>query len=155
MKNRRSKLLIEPRFQRRLMLRLTGWVLLSTILTAGVLYLFLAIADQQAAGEFFYIVQEPGSHPELLSRTQIVLPAMVTALVINLVLTLAFSLYYSQKLAGPIHRIIHDMTKLTEGGKMKAAFRLRGNDEFQDVGKAFDALLKKLAELGFVEKEEA
>jgi len=153
MKSRRSTLLVEPNFQSRVMLRLTGWVALSTLLTCAVMYGFLSVADQRSAGEFFYVIQEAGTHPELLSRTEIVLPALVVSLLANLALTLAFALYYSQKLAGPVHRLIRDMGRVTRGEKMNPTFQLRNSDEFQDVGRGFDALLKMLAAKGVLKQK--
>ena len=130
--------------------RLAGWACLSTLVTAAIIYGFLIIADQQAAGEYFYIIQEPGTHPEIMSLREIVLPALVISLFANLLMTLAFSLVYSQRLAGPIHRLITEMTRATRGEKMKPRFHLRGADEFQDVAHAFDGLLKKLSDKGFI-----
>lgn len=152
-KSRRKTLLIEPHFQTRFMIRLTGTVIIATLLTAAVVYGFLAVADQNSAGEFFYVIQEPGTHPELLSRTQIILPALLLSLIGNLVLTLGFGLYYSQKLAGPVHRLILDMRRLVAGEPMKPHFQLRSADEFQEVGRAFDSLLKLLADKGILERE--
>ncbi|HBL18998.1 MAG: hypothetical protein A2X36_07390 [Elusimicrobia bacterium GWA2_69_24] len=152
-KSRRKTLLIEPHFQTRFMLRLTGVGIVATLLTAAVVYGFLAVADQNSAGEFFYVIQEPGTHPELLSRTQIVLPALVFSLVGNLILTLGFGLYYSQKLAGPLFRLIQDMKRLVSREPLKPHFQLRSADEFQEVGRAFDGLLKMLADKGFLERE--
>ncbi|MDE2293190.1 MAG: hypothetical protein KGL53_14000 [Elusimicrobia bacterium] len=151
-KNRRGRLLIEPTFQRHFMLRVAGWTTVSTLVTGAVLYLLLLQADRRSAGEFFYVVQQAGSHAQPLSRTEIVLPALALSLIVNLVLTLAFSLAYSQRLAGPLHRFKTDVQKLERGEPLKAAFHLRGGDEFQDVARAFDGLLRRLAEKGFLKE---
>jgi len=148
MKNRRSRLLIEPHFQTRLCLGLGGWVLLSTLITALVTYAVLSWADSKTAGDFFYIVQETGTHPEIFTRTEIILPALLVSLAINLSLTFLFALLYSQRLAGPIHRLITEMVKIERGDKVKTSFHLRDTDELQDIGMAFDALLKRLEEKG-------
>jgi hypothetical protein len=153
MKNRRSQLLIEPHFQTRLILRLGGWVLFSTLITALVTYFALAWADAKTAGDFFYVVQETGTHPEIFSRTEIILPALIISLAVNLTLTFLFALLYSQRLAGPIHRLITEMVKIERGEKVKPAFHLRDNDELQDVAMAFDALLKRLDEKGVLKKK--
>lgn len=151
-KNRRGRLLIEPHFQQRFMARLAGWSTVSTLVTAGVIYALLAQADQKSSGQFFYVVQEAGAHADPLSRTQIVLPALAVSLVVNLGLTLLFALLYSQRLAGPVYRFKADMEKLVRGEPLKPVFHLRGGDEFQNVAHAFEALLKKLAEKGFLKQ---
>ena len=149
MKNRRSKLLIEPRFQIQFIIRLSGWVALSTVLTAVLVAFIILAANNKLSGDFFYVTQSAGSHPVWLNLWQILLPALAVCLPINLVLTLIFALYYSQKLAGPVYRLEQDMLKVSRGEKVKLAFALRESDEFQEVAHAFDALLKKLAEKGF------
>ncbi|TPW20042.1 MAG: hypothetical protein FD126_2080 [Elusimicrobia bacterium] len=151
-KNRRGKLFIEPVFQKRFLARMAGWTAVSTLVTGGILYVLLAQSDQRSAGEFFYVVQEAGTHPELLSRSQIVLPALGLSLAVNLLLTLVFSLVYSQRLAGPIHRFKTDIEKLEKGEPLKAAFHLRDADEFKDLAHSFDGLLKRLAEKGFLKE---
>ena len=151
-KERRGQLFIEPNFQKRFMARLAGLTAVSTLLTGGVLYVLLAQADKRSAGEYFYVVQEAGSHPEVLSQTEIVLPALALSLAVNLTLSLVFALLYSQRLAGPIHRFKMDIEKLEKGAPVKPAFHLRPGDEFQDLGRAFDALLKRLLEKGFLKQ---
>ncbi|MBI3300082.1 MAG: hypothetical protein HYZ75_18095 [Elusimicrobia bacterium] len=151
-KNRRGRFFIEPNFQRRFMARLAGWTAVSTLITGTVVYALLLQADARSAGEFFYVVQEAGSHPEMLSHTAIVLPALALSLALNLALSLVFALVYSQRLAGPIHRFKTDIERLEKGEPVKPVFHLRGKDEFQDLGHAFDALLKRLAEKGFLKQ---
>jgi len=153
MKNRRSQLLIEPHFQTRLILRLGGWVLLSTLVTALVTFGALTWADSKTAGDFFYVVQETGTHPEIFTRTEIILPSLLISLAINLTLTFIFSLLYSQRLAGPIHRLITEMVKIERGDKIKTSFHLRDSDELQDIATAFDAMLKRLDEKGVLKKK--
>lgn len=151
-KERRGQLFIEPHFQKRFMARLSGFTAISTLLTGGILYILLAQSDQRSSGEFFYVVQEVGSHPEMLSRTAIVLPALALSLAVNLTLSVVFALIYSQRLAGPIHRFKMDIEKLEKGTPVKPTFSLRPGDEFQDLGRAFDALLKRLLEKGFLKQ---
>ncbi len=153
MKNRRAQLLIEPHFQTRLILRLGGWVLLSTIVTALVTFAALTWADAKTAGDFFYIVQETGTHPEIFTRTEIILPSLLISLAINLTLTFVFALFYSQRLAGPIHRLITEMVKIERGDLVRTSFTLRDSDELQDIATAFDALLKRLDEKGVLKKK--
>ncbi len=148
MKNRRGRLFIEPHFQTRLILRLGGWVLFSTAVTALVTFGALTWADMKTAGDFFYVIQETGTHPEIFTRTEIILPSLFISLTINLTLTFIFALMYSQRLAGPIHRLITEMIKIERGEKVKTSFHLRDSDELQDVATAFEAMLKRLEEKG-------
>lgn len=151
--NRRSRLLIEPRFQIQFMLRLAGWVTLATLVTAAVACAALLIVQRKMSGDFFYVTPVDGSHPALLSLSQIIVPALAVALPVNLALTLVFALYYSNKLAGPVHRLHTDMLKLARGEKIKLHFALRDSDEMQEVAHAFDTLLKSLAEKGYAKDE--
>ena len=99
---KRRKLLIEPRFQVQLMLRMAAWAVLATLITGGCILFFLTMADQKAAGDFFFVVPEAGTHPVMFNRVQIVLPALAISLAVNLVLGVFFTLLYSQRLAGPL-----------------------------------------------------
>ncbi|MEK7744889.1 MAG: HAMP domain-containing protein [Elusimicrobiota bacterium] len=149
---KRRKLLIEPRFQVQLMLRMAAWAVLATLITGGCILFFLAMADQKAAGDFFFVVPEAGTHPVMFNRVQIVLPALAISLAVNLVLGVFFTLLYSQRLAGPLHRLTQDMLKVARGEPVKLGFHLRDSDELQEVAHAFDSLLKSLAEKGFLKR---
>lgn len=142
--NKRRQLLVEPRFQVQFTLRMAGWVTLATCITAAITLAFLAAADRRMAGDFFFIMQEAGTHPVLLNRTEIILPALAVSLAVNLVLSAAFALLYSQRLAGPVYRLSQDMLKLSRGEHPKLPYQLRESDELQEVAHAFDALLKSL-----------
>lgn len=152
MKHKRKKLLIEPRFQIQFILRLAAWVGLATVITAAASYLVLCVVEHRMAGDLFYVTQRSGSHATWLSLTQIVLPVLAISLPINLALTLVFALYYSNRLAGPVHRLVTDMLKVARGEKAKLHFSLRESDELQEVAHAFDTLLKSLAEKGYTGK---
>jgi methyl-accepting chemotaxis protein len=153
MKNRRSKFLIEPRFQLAFILRMAGWVTLATAITGLVAAIFIATAEQRLAGDIFYVIPETGSHPVWLSLWKLMLPALAIALPINLLLTLIFSLMYSARLAGPIFRLEQDMLKIARGDKVSLNFTLRDSDEMQDVAHAFDALLKSLSDKGYLKNK--
>ena len=148
--NRRKRLLIEPKFQIQMMLRLAGWSTLATLITAGCLVLFLLVADQRSPGDFFFVRPEVGSHPTIFKRVDIVLPAVAVSLVVNLTLSLVFALFYSARLAGPLFRLSQDMLRIARGEPVKPIFHLRGSDELQEVAHAFEALLKFLAEKGLL-----
>lgn len=139
---KRKQILIHPSFQFRMMLRIVGWVTLATVLTGVVLWLFLRSEDARLAGDFFYVTQQAGSHPVLLKRSQIVLPSLVLSLLINLALSLLFGLLYSHRLAGPIHRITHDLRRLIRGDHPGHPFKLRESDEFQEVAQALDEFIR-------------
>ena len=151
--NRRSKLLIEPRFQIQFMLRLAGWVTLATLVTAAVACTVILVIQHRMSGDFFYVTPVAGSHPTLLTLAQIIVPALAISLPVNLALTLVFALYYSNKLAGPVHRLQTDMLKLARGEKIKLNFAMRESDEMQEVAHAFDTLLKSLAEKGYAKDQ--
>jgi len=148
--NRRKRLLIEPKFQIQMMLRLAGWSTLATLITAGCLVMFLTVADQRSPGDFFFVRPEAGSHPMISKRVDIVLPAVAVSLGVNLVLSLVFALFYSARLAGPIYRLSQDMLRVARGEPIRPTFHLRGGDEMQEVAHAFEALLKFLSEKGLL-----
>lgn len=150
--NRRSRLLIEPRFQIQFMIRLAAWVALATLVTAAVVCVAVLFVQHRLTGDFFYVTPVSGSHPAILTLAQIIIPAVCISLPINLVITLVFALYYSNRLAGPIHRLHVDMLKVARGEKVRRQFSLRGSDEMQEVAHAFDTLLKGLAEKGYVQE---
>ncbi|MFA5138553.1 MAG: HAMP domain-containing protein [Elusimicrobiota bacterium] len=153
MMNRRRKLMIEPRFQMQFMLQIAGWVTLATLITAVVACGVLAVMESRMAGDFFYITRAAGAHPRWFSLSQLILPALVISLPINLLLTLVFALYYSNRLAGPLHRLTQDILRLARGEKTRLDFALRDADEMQEVAHAFDALLKTLTEKGYLKEQ--
>lgn len=148
MKNRRRKIMISPHFQTQFILRLSGWVMLSTVLTAVIAALTIAVTDERLAGDFFYVQRIAGSSPKWMSLWEILLPALAVALPVNLGLTILFALFYSQRLAGPIHRLHQDMMRAAHGEKIKLPFHLRESDELQDLAHAFDSLLRRMEEKG-------
>lgn len=151
--NRRRRLLVEPRFQIQMMLRMAGWAVLATLVTAACIEVFLLVADQRWPGDFFFVRPEAGSHPMLLKRAEIILPAVAVSLVINLILGLAATLFYSLRLAGPLHRIAQDMLRIARNEPVRPDFHLRGSDELQDVARSFDAMLKTLQEKGVIRSQ--
>jgi methyl-accepting chemotaxis protein len=144
--------MIEPRFQMQFMLQIAGWVTLATLITAVVACGVLAVMESRMSGDFFYITRTAGAHPRWFSLSQLILPALVISLPINLLLTLVFALYYSNRLAGPLHRLTQDILRLARGEKARLDFALRDSDEMQEVAHAFDALLKTLSEKGYLKE---
>ncbi|MFA6092410.1 MAG: hypothetical protein WCU88_07510 [Elusimicrobiota bacterium] len=148
--NRRRLLLVEPRFQLQMMLRMAGWAVLATLVTAACLELFLLAAEQRWPGDFLFVRPEAGMHPMMFKRSEIALPAVAVALAVNLLLSLVATLLYSLRLAGPLHRLSQDMLRIARGEPVRRDFQLRESDELQEVGRSYDALLKTLAEKGIL-----
>jgi methyl-accepting chemotaxis protein len=144
--NRRRKLLVEPRFQIQMILRLAGWSALATLITAACIVAFLLVAEQRSPGDFFFVSPEAGSHPVIFRRSDLIIPAVGVALGANLALSLLFALLYSQRLAGPIHRLSQEMLRVARGEPVKPSFHLRSTDELHELAHAFDTLLKTLSE---------
>lgn len=60
------------------------------------------------------------------------------------VFILFFSIYLSHRIAGPLYRIEKDLKALSGDGDLTRVFRLRKNDEMQEVAQAINVMLAGL-----------
>ncbi len=84
------------------------------------------------------------SHP--MNIFQIYTPPLIYISILYIVLIAIFGLFISHKMAGPIYRIKRTLEEAT-GGKLDIKtleFRLRKNDELQDLVAAFNRFLDKI-----------
>jgi len=63
---------------------------------------------------------------------------------VYLVFILFFSIYLSHRIAGPLYRIEKDLKALSGDGDLTRVFRLRKNDEMQEVAQAINVMLTGL-----------
>ncbi len=82
------------------------------------------------------------SEVSLFGRNENILAVLLVVLLIS---SMIFGLYLSNRIAGPIFRIMREMIKVENIGDMKE-ISLRKDDFFQEVANAYNKLLRKLRE---------
>lgn len=139
----RRRIIIEPGFQFRFITRLAAWVAFATLVTGLVTWIALSYQDGLIVGDYFYILPEGGAPPKIMSHSAIILPTVLLSLIVNLTLSILFALFYSRRLAGPVHKLRLAIERLTKGEKVQTPFRLRKQDEFHDLATTFNDFLQK------------
>ncbi|MBI4375194.1 MAG: hypothetical protein HY549_01970 [Elusimicrobia bacterium] len=120
-------------------------VLLTTLLTQGIALGLVWLQDWRLEGEYLFVSHQDAAQPVIMAPTnvgvmEIVLPALVIALALNLAISLFAGLYYSHRLAGPIYRIRRALQEAQEG-KPVPPIVLRKNDQFKDLAEDINRLL--------------
>lgn len=62
--------------------------------------------------------------------------------ILDLVIIVVFSLFYSHSMAGPIHNIKSSLADLAKGGEPKP-IRIRKSDQFQDLAELLNEVIEK------------
>ena len=73
---------------------------------------------------------------------QLYWPPIVFTGVLNLVLIIIFGLFYSHRMAGPIHNIKRSLAELVDNGEPRP-IRVRKGDHFQDLAELLNQLIEK------------
>lgn len=135
LQDKRTKFIINPAFQWRFIIFMTGvaLIILSISYFSNQFFFneFDKLADQ---------LQFPTEHPyrEFLSIQKEKLHSVfATAAIITMFFMVIASAYYSHKIAGPIYRIIKSLNEITET-KNKKEIIIREDDFFQELPEAIN-----------------
>lgn len=123
-KNQRKKLNMEVKkeFQRWLLLRISGAVVLSALVAAVILYFY----SHQELGESFYT-----AHIKVRKVSDLLLPVILAGSAVSLVSGVLLALFLPQKIAGPLYHVEQDLRKVGEGD-LSFKIVLRKDDTLQD-----------------------
>lgn len=123
-KDKRKKLnmAVKKRFQRWLLLRISGTVLLSALVAALVLYFY----SHQELGESFYT-----AHVTVRRVSDLLLPVVLAGAGVSLLSGLLLALFLPQKIAGPLYHVERDLRRLGQGD-LTVKIVLREGDTLQD-----------------------
>ncbi len=122
-KRKKLNLGVKSYFQRWLLIRILGMVILSSLIAAIILYFY---ARQELTASFF------DAHIKLRRVSDILLPVIVAGSAVSLISGTLLALFLPQKIAGPIFRIEQDI-KPVQNGDFTSLISLREEDVLKDL----------------------
>ncbi len=142
--HKRRQFWVEKGFQNRVIwhfvLVVIGSIFFSQIITVG--FIKLKEIFNPASQELIYF----SNTVETLAFSRVAeilwLPMLVSTL-LGILLVLIFGLFYSHRIAGPLFNLKRMMRRVGEGD-LKAAMKIRKNDEFHDVEEVFNQMVESL-----------
>ncbi len=98
---------------------------------------------------YFYSNREIGAtyrqfHIQARNFLDYLLPAVMISLVLAFLASLAITIFFPHKIAGPLFRIERDLREKIGGGDLTVRFKLRKGDEVHDLAKALNESLEML-----------
>ena len=122
-KRKRLNMAVKRELQMWLLLRILGVVIVSSLVSVLVLYLY----SRQEISTTFY-----SAHIELRRVSDLLFPVLAVGGVVSLLSGLALALFLPQKIAGPIFRIQKGLS-LIQAGDLTEKITLRENDILTDL----------------------
>lgn len=113
---------VKKEFQRWLLVRISGTV----ILCAGVAALVLYFYSRQEIGDSFYT-----AHIKVRRVSELLLPVILAGSAVSLLSGMLLALFLPQKIAGPLFRVEEDLCRLGQGD-LTVKVVLRQGDTLQD-----------------------
>jgi methyl-accepting chemotaxis protein len=140
-KNYKRKILnigVKKEFQRWLLTRIFGSVVMSGLIAAVILYFY----SHKELGDSFY-----AAHITVRHVSDLLLPVILAGSAVSLVSGMFLALFLPQKIAGPLYRIEQDLERVGEGD-LTVQVTLREGDTLKDFAKVvnynIDELRQKL-----------
>lgn len=121
-KRKKLNLAVKNEFQRWLLVRIFGVVLLSSLIASLILYFYA----RQEIGASFY-----EAHIKIRRVSDLLWPVVLTGSAVSLVSGMLLAIFLPQKIAGPIFRMEKDMEAL-RGGDLTTEVTLRHGDILRD-----------------------
>ncbi len=139
--NQRRIYFIEKKFQSHFIIKFCSLVVLGSLATGIILYLL-------SSGSTTVTFQN--LHATVKTTSDFFLPLLIQTIVVSTIVvsiaTIFLTLFISHKIAGPLYRFKKELVKV-ESGDLKGDFRIRKNDQLQDVALGVNAMLKRLNEV--------
>ena len=133
-KRKKLNLQVKNQFQRWLLIRILGTVILSSVVAAIILYLY----SSQEIGESFY-----DAHIKIRRVSDLLLPVIIAGSFVSLLSGALLALFLPQKIAGPVFRIEEDLKEI-QAGNLKKEIRLRQGDPLKELAQAINATISFL-----------
>ena len=89
-------------------------------------------SDADLAFRFFYVTGEAGTGLEQTTLLALVMPSLGISAALGVVFTLGLGLFYSHKIAGPVHRLKRALREF-RAGDFDQVIRFRKRDELHDL----------------------
>ncbi len=137
-KRKKLNMAVKKEFQRWLLVRISGTVLLCAGVAALVLYFY----SRQEIGDSFYT-----AHIKVRRVSDLLLPVILAGSAVSLLSGILLALFLPQKVAGPLFRVEQELEKVAEGD-LTVRVTLRENDTLQDfagvVSQTVDDIRRKV-----------
>lgn len=92
-------------------------------------------------------------HVQAKNFLDYLLPAVVVSLAIAFISSLAITIFFPHKIAGPLFRIERDIKERVAKGDFTVRFKLRKGDEVHDLAEALNSVLESLSiKIGKIKK---
>lgn len=137
MKKHKRKVLntgVKKEFQRWLLIRILGTVLLSGLVAAIVLYFY----SRQELGDSFYT-----AHITVRRVSDLLLPVILAGSAVSLISGMFLALFLPQKIAGPLYRVEQDLEPLG-AGDLTVRITLRDGDTLKDFAAVVNTNIEEL-----------
>lgn len=140
-KYRRRTYFIEKKFQAHFILRFCVLVILGTLVTGIVLYLFSSHSTT---------VTFENTRAVVKSTADFILPILIqTIIVVTIIVgiaTIILTLFVSHKIGGPLYRFKEEM-KTIGAGNLKTGFHIRKTDQLQDIASGLNTMIESLRQV--------
>ena len=122
-KRKTINLKVKRQFQRWLLLRILGLIVVSSLVAALILYFY---ARQELTTSFF------DAHVKIRRVSDLLLPVVIAGSVVSLIGGVVLAVFLPQKIAGPLFRIEQDLLIIKDGDLTKV-ITLRPEDLLTDL----------------------
>jgi methyl-accepting chemotaxis protein len=133
-KRKRLNLTVKRDFQLWLLVRIIGTILLSSLVSAAVLFCYA----RQEVGASFY-----EAHIRIRYVSDLLIPVVIAGSLVSLISGTIMALFLPQKIAGPIFRIEEDLRKIQEG-QLNKVIKIRQGDPLQDFANTINSTVVAL-----------
>ena len=150
-KRKRLNLAIKSEFQRWLLVRIFGAVLLSSLVAALILFFYA----RKEVGDSFY-----DAHIAIRHVSDLLWPVIAAGSAVSLIGGMFLALFLPQKIAGPLFRIEQDL-KAVRDGDLTVVIHLRENDTMKEFVDAVNLTIETLrvkiksVQIGYAELEKS
>lgn len=137
MQNRRS--VINYSIKKQMQFRLLARIMLIALIATGI----------AAAVFYFYSNQEIGQsfkqfHIQARTFLDLLLPAIVVALIIGIVIAFSMAIFFPHRIAGPLYRMERELKEKVGEGDLTVRFSVRKGDELGELAQALNIMIEKL-----------
>ncbi|MDP8253002.1 MAG: HAMP domain-containing protein [Candidatus Kaelpia aquatica] len=139
MKDRKRRIyFIDRKFQVQFIIKFCLLVVLSSAITAGLLYLF---ASRTTTVSF------ENTEAVVKSTADFIAPILIQTIVVVMVFmglfTIMLTLFISHKIAGPLYRLQKEFEIMADGD-FRSDFKLRGDDQLQSIAESLNDMKARL-----------
>ncbi len=130
-KRKKLNLAVKKEFQKWLLVRILGTILVSSVVAAVILYFY----SSRELGESFY-----DAHIKIRRVSDLLLPVILAGSFVSLLSGTLLALFLPQKVAGPVFRIEEDLKEI-QAGNLEKEIRLREGDPLKELAQAINATI--------------